>query len=250
MRTPIARREGDPSWMRPITERLSPVIGLLAVVDALLFCSYMAVAPTRRFFEEHLALGPNALVRELWQPLTALFVHLEPLSFFLGILGLWFIGTGVQRTLGTRRFLMIFFVTGIAGNVTTALLARFLGDVTLSAGCGPAVLALFVAYGVAFGRTSTPMPGGLVLESRTMVLAMVGFSLAVELAQGLVARFVGTVVALALGYLLAGGRGQEWKRTSGGTKGKRARRRYQVLDGGRSGPPGRSGSSGPTPYLN
>jgi membrane associated rhomboid family serine protease len=231
--------------MRPITDRLSPVIRALVVVDAVLFCFYLVVVQARRFFEEHLALGPGLLRLEVWQPVTALFVHLEPISFFFNILGLWFVGADIERTLGTRRFLIIFLASGIAGNVATGLMLPITGELSLVAGCGQAVLALFVAFGVIYGRTPVKVLGALVLEARTMALIFVGFALVADLASGSLARLVGVVVAILLGYLLAGGRGQELKRLFGGAKAKRARRRYQVLEGGRSS----SGSSRP-PYLN
>jgi membrane associated rhomboid family serine protease len=230
--------------MRPITDRLSPVIRALVVVDAVLFCFYLVVLQVRRFFEEHLALGPATLRGEVWQPVTSLFVHFDPLSFFFSILGLWFVGATVERTLGTRRFLIIFFAAGVAANVTTVLIAHLRGEPSVIPGCGQAVLALFVAYGVAFGRTPTRIIGGLELEARTLVLILVGFSLVTDLFSRSVARFVGTVVAILLGYLLAGGRGQELKGLFGRRRAKRPRRRYQVLEGGRGGSPGR------TPYLN
>jgi membrane associated rhomboid family serine protease len=230
--------------MRRITDRLSPVIRALVVVDAVLYCFYLVALQTRRFFEEHLALGPAALHGEVWQPVTSLFVHFDPLAFVFSILGLWFVGATVERTLGTRRFLIIFFAAGIAANLVTLLIAQVMGQPSLVRGCGQAVLALFVAYGVAFGRASTPLISGVELEARTLVLILVGFSLVTDLFSRSLARFVGTLAAILLGYLLAGGRGQELKGLFGSGRGKRPRRRYQVLEGGRGGSPGR------TPYLN
>jgi hypothetical protein len=125
----------------------------------------------------------------------------------------------------------------------TLLVFRLTGELRLIAGCSSAVLALFVAFGAAFGRTPTRVLGGLVLEARTLTAILVGFALLADLVNGSVAQFAGDVVAVLLGYVLAGGRGQELKRLFGGMRAKRARRRYQVLEGGR-------GTSGRPPYLN
>jgi membrane associated rhomboid family serine protease len=231
--------------MRPITERLSPVIRALVVTEALLFLFYVLVKPAQYFFNEHLALNPLFYRGEIWQPLSSMFVHVDFISFAFNIIGLWFVGATVERTLGTRRFLMVFFASGVVAAVVTLLLFRVTGEMRLIVGCGSAVLALFVAFGVAFGRTPTRVLGGLVLEARTLTAILVGFALVADVVNGSLAQLGGDVAALLLGYALAGGRGQELKRLFGGMRAKRARRRYQVLEGGRG-----TSASGHPPYLN
>jgi membrane associated rhomboid family serine protease len=229
--------------MRPITERLSPVVRALVVIDAVLFCFYLLVTPARVFFNDHLTLGPPFWQGEFWQPLTSLFVHIDFLSFAFNIIGLWFVGASVERTVGTRRFLVLFLVSGVVANLATAGVALATGDMSLVPGCGRAVLALFVAFGAAFGKTPTRVLGGLVMEARILTAILVGFALVADLAAGTLPGFAGSVVAVILGYVLSGGRGQFIRKMFGGMKAKKARRRYQVLEGGR-------GSSGRTPYLN
>jgi rhomboid protease GluP len=229
--------------MRPITDRLTPVIRALVVIDAVLYAFYILVTPARMLFEQHLALDPSRFLREPWQPVTSLFVHLDFLGFAFNIIGLWFVGATVERTLGKRRFLVIFFASGVAANLVMVLCSRVLGEVTLVAGSGRAVLALFVAFGAAFGRTPTRVLGGLVLQARVLTAILVGFALVADLVSGSRAGFAGSLVAVVLGYVLGGGRWQEVRQLFGGLRAKRARRRYQVLEGGR-------GSSGRPPYVN
>jgi membrane associated rhomboid family serine protease len=232
--------------MRPITERLSPVVKALVVVEALLFAFYLVVNPSRIFFHEHLALGPGALHGELWQLFTALVVHIDGLSFFFNIIGLWFVGATVERAVGTRRFLTLFLVSGVAANVVMLLLSVALGEPALIAGSGRAVLALFVAFGALFDRTPLRVLGGLVLEARVMTAILVGFSLLADVTQGYWAGLGGSVVAVILGYLLAGGRGSGLRSLWGGLRAKRVRRRYQVIEGGRD----KGSQSSRPPYLN
>src|SRR5256885_2016680 len=229
MRTPIARRGSDPSWMRPITDRLSSVIRALVVIETVLFTFYLVVAPARMFFHEHLALGPGALHGEVWQLVTSLFIHLDFVSFLFNIIGLWWVGATVERTIGTRRFLTLFFVSGVAANVVMLLLAIGIGQLGLIAGSGQAVLALFVAFGALFDRTPSRVWGGLVLEARTLTAIIVAFALIADAASGLWARLGGSLVAVLLGYLLAGGRGQGLRRLWGGVRAQPGRPRYPGL---------------------
>jgi membrane associated rhomboid family serine protease len=222
--------------MRPVTERLSQAVKILVIADAVLFFFAVLVPPANLFFKQHLALGPGMMSGELWQPFTALFVHLDPISFLFNMVGLWWVGASVERSLGTRKFLALFFIPGVVANVVIGVVAWQLGMPQLYAGCGTAVLGLFVAFGTMFDRTPTRIIGGLVLEARVLVAILVGFALVANLVQGTWPWLAGDVAAAIIGYGMAGGRGEGLRRMWGGMRAKRSRRRYQVLEGGRRGP--------------
>src|ERR1039458_2456981 len=109
-------RSPAPAWMRPITQRLSPTIRNLVVVEAVLFGLYIMAAPLRVPMTERLALGPKVATGDYWQPATALFVRLDLWGFVFDLIGLWFVGATIERALGRRRFLLIFFGAGLAAN--------------------------------------------------------------------------------------------------------------------------------------
>jgi membrane associated rhomboid family serine protease len=223
--------------MRPITERLSPVIRNLVIANTLIFLFYAAVRESQPFITNHLALGPGTLAGEVWQPLSSLFIHLDFLSFAFNMLGLWFVGATIERSVGTKRFLALFFGTGVAANVTMVLASAALGRAELSAGSGSAVLALFVAFGVIFDRTQARVLGGLVLEARVLTAILVAFALLADLARASWANLAGDVVAVVLGFVMAGGRGAMLGNMWATWKARRVRRRYQILEGGRRRPP-------------
>jgi len=232
-------RSPAPAWMRPLTERLSPTIRNLVIAEAVLFGLYVMANPLRAPMAKHLALGPLVAAGEFWQPVTALFVHLDFWSFLFDLIGLWFVGATIERALGRRRFLLIFFGAGLAANVAVALLATALGWAGIFAGCGDAVLAIFVALGVLYGRTPVRVFGSLVLQARILTWVLVGMSVLSALLQGAWPTLAGTLVATGLGYLLAGGKIgpilaviltflARWGRKPRGT--------FEVLEGGRSKP--------------
>ena len=237
MRAPS--RDPTPPWFRPVSERLSPTITVLVVINAITFALYAVVKQTRPVILNHLALGPDALLRgEVWQLVTSIFVHLEPWSFFFGLIGLWFVGGTIERQLGRRHFLVLFFIPAILGNLAMAglLLLTHTGEVF--AGPHLAVLALFVGFGRIYDRTPARILGGLVLQARTLTLILIAFTLFSDLLRGSVAALGGDIVALVTGYLLSGGRGAGLRELFA-RFGSKSRRRFHVVEGGRPPSPSR-----------
>jgi membrane associated rhomboid family serine protease len=225
--------------MRPIGDRLSATIKWLVVINTLFFLLYLFARPLRYVVSEYLALGPNLLAGMAWQPVTALFFHVDPLSFGFNILGLWFVGATVERMVPRARFWMIFFLPAVLGGVVEVAVGTLTHAATISAGCGPAVLGLFVAFGVRHGQTPARILGGLVMEARLFTAILIGFSLLVSLASGLWGSAAGTLLTSAIAFVLIGGKRDDlrgiFSRGGGvGTGGSppRARRKYAVLDGG------------------
>jgi membrane associated rhomboid family serine protease len=229
--------------MRPIAERLSPTIRNLVIAQSVLYGLYVMASPLRLSMEQHLALGPGVAKGELWQPLTALFVHREFLSFVFDLIGLWFVGATIERGLGRRRFLLMFFASGILSNVAIALLSGLYGWESMSAGCGDPVLALFVSLGVLYGPTQVRVFGQLVLQARILSAILVGMSVLTVLMSGAWPLLAGTLIAVAIGYFLSGGK-TRWILDLVARVRPR-RRALHVLDGGR----GKSGKSGKK-YVN
>jgi len=217
--------------MRPISDRLSPTIRNLVIVLAVLFGLYVMAGPLRGPMSAHLALGPLVAAGELWQPASALFVHLDLLSFVFDLIGLWFVGATIEHSLGRKRFLLIFFGAGLGANVAIAALLVALHWPGIYAGCGDAVLALFVALGVIFGRTEIRVFGRLVLQARILTLVLVGMSVLSALMQLAWPSLAGTMVATALGYLFAGGKLGPIIALS--PRRQRRARGFEVLEGGR-----------------
>lgn len=238
---PPRRSAGRPptgsSWTRPIVERLSPAVKALVIANALVYAAYVLVAPLRPFITAHLALGPGFLRGEVWQPLTALFVHRDLLAFVFDIIGIWFVGATLERIQGTRRLTIVFFVSGVLSNVATALVShlRPFGAGDVFDGCSSAVLALFVAFGRIYGRTPAQIIGGLFLQARTIAIIFVVWAALASVARGDWATLAATIVTTIVGYLAAapGGLREAW----GSFKIRRLKRRYRVIDGGARKPP-------------
>ena len=122
---PPRRRAPAPAWTRPIIERLTPTIKVLVVIQTVVYLFYAVVREIRPVVEAHLALGPGMIMNgELWQPVTSMFVHLNALTFLFNMIGLWFVGAFLERSIGMRRFLVLFFTSGILAMVAMGLMMR------------------------------------------------------------------------------------------------------------------------------
>ncbi len=56
---------------------------------------------------------PSTANFSLWQPLTHLFMHADFAHLFFNMFALYLFGSAVERILGTKRFLILYFISGI-----------------------------------------------------------------------------------------------------------------------------------------
>jgi membrane associated rhomboid family serine protease len=234
MRAPS--RPPPPSWFSPVTERLSPTITGLVVTLAVSWVVYVTAPALRPFIDNHLALTPSSVAAgEVWQLVTALFIHREaaPVSLFFDALGLWFVGATVERDFGRKKFLLFFFVPALVANAVTTGLALWVKASPLVWGTSSAIMALFVVFARRYNRTPVRVFGALVMEARLLVLLLIGLSVFSQLMAGTWVTLVGELVGLGLAYLISGGRGAGLRALFLRLRSSSARRRLQVVEGGR-----------------
>jgi membrane associated rhomboid family serine protease len=159
---------------------------------------------------EYLRLVPG-LVRQgfLWQPLSYAFIADSPMSVIFGALILWQLGGALEQTWGTRRMTAFALGTTVLAGVVTVLLALVVHRLLLVPFSGGFVMgsALWVAYGLSFGRRQTNF-WGLPVSGNVFALIGVGFVFLNGAFQGFV-FVVPEAVALLLtwAYLRLGGPG-------------------------------------------
>jgi membrane associated rhomboid family serine protease len=135
---------------------LSTALKAIIIANVVLFFA----SNFSRIIVDELGLNPFLFLREwrLWQPVTYMFVH-DPRSIFhilFNMLGLWLIGTELERIWGTRYFLKFYFVTGIGAGLLTVAFALlpfgFARQVYGSniIGASGAIYGLLLAYALYF----------------------------------------------------------------------------------------------------
>ena len=82
---------------------------------------------------------------EYYRLLTPVFLHFSFSHLFNNMLLLFFMGDVLEDEIGRIRFLLIYLLTGIAGNVITLVLQMRTGEYSLSAGASGAVFGVLGA---------------------------------------------------------------------------------------------------------
>ncbi len=160
-----------------------------------------------------LALTPTmALQGMYWQFVTYMFTHGSIEHLGLNMIGLFIFGTVVEGFLGARRYLILYFVSGI-GSALFHILVTGISDIPMLGASG-AVYAVLTAYAVKFPNNRLiifPIP--IPIKAMYVVIGFIAFSIYAGFANLLsgIAHF-GHLGGIIFGALLM----YQWKRQESG----------------------------------
>ena len=92
------------------------------------------------------AYAPLVFSGEYYRLFTAMFLHFGAFHLLANMVSLGVLGPAVEKLFGKIRFLIIYLIGGIAGNVLSMYMDVWLDRNALSAGASGAIFALFGAY--------------------------------------------------------------------------------------------------------
>lgn len=84
--------------------------------------------------------NPAIVAGEWWRIISSMFLHIGALHLFMNMLAVYYLGTAVERIYGSGRFIIIYFLAGIIGSLTS-----FAFNTHVSAGASGALFGLFGA---------------------------------------------------------------------------------------------------------
>ncbi len=131
---------------------------------------------------------------EYYRLFTSIFLHLDFLHIASNMISLLIVGPAVEVMLGKSRFLTLFLLAGIGGNVLSYLIAPLNGG---SAGASGAIFGVMGAYVVLARLRRKPLGPVLALIVINLVL---GFAGNIEWQAHIGGLLVGCVLALAFHY--------------------------------------------------
>ena len=72
---------------------------------------------------DYMAVGPDALQARPWTLVTAMFAHGSLMHLLFNMISLWYMGSMLESMQGTPRFALLYFASGIVGNLAFSLFA-------------------------------------------------------------------------------------------------------------------------------
>jgi rhomboid protease GluP len=153
-----------------------------------------------------LGIKDDTLIRagQLWRLITPVFLHASILHIAFNMYALFIFGRGIEARYGHGRFLLLYFLSGFAGNVMSFLLT-----VNPSLGASTAIFGLIAAEGV-FIIQNRQLLGKRVNQSLMNLLYMAGVNLLIGFTTTGVDNW-GHIGGLLGGFLFAWFGGPHWK---------------------------------------
>jgi membrane associated rhomboid family serine protease len=156
--------------------------------------------PGGRLFNSWILYGPFVEQGDWWRLVTAMFLHAGVLHIAFNMWALWVVGTAVEAALGSTRFLLLYFASGLAGSAGALVLDPSKPVV----GASGAIFGLFGAGFILEWRATGNLGGTF--------LTLIVINLAITLAWssnisvgghvgGLIGGIIGTAIIVYLGRL-------------------------------------------------
>lgn len=217
--TKLVRTGGRPT--RTVGVLLAVIVGLFVLYA---FADGPAVIKDNLMLSAARALG----LFQLWQVLTAPWLHLHADALVVNAAALWFLGPALDRWWGARRFLFFYVATGVCG-MLVALAVGLLWPTALVAGAVGSTTAMFVAFALLFPQHHVFCYGVWPLRGRWLALVLLAF---VVLGNVIGARWLQLALQVggALGALLFL---YSPRRLIAEARLRRAKRKLNVIDGGK-----------------
>jgi membrane associated rhomboid family serine protease len=136
-------------------------------VARLLFANFAAylVIPRGSALYANLLLIPADVLARPWTPITYMFLHGDFWHILFNMIVLFFFGPRLEATLGSRKFLGLYFVSGL----TAALFAGLTPHARV-VGASGAIYGLMIAYAGIWPRDRIYIWGILPVEARWMMI--------------------------------------------------------------------------------
>jgi rhomboid protease GluP len=99
--------------------------------------------------------NPLILAGEWWRFITPIFIHIGFIHLFMNTLGLYYLGTAVEKIYGSPRFFWIYLFAGVTGSIVSFAFSPNLSAGASGAiyGCFGALLYIGLVYPTLFFRT-------------------------------------------------------------------------------------------------
>ncbi|MCE9598160.1 MAG: rhomboid family intramembrane serine protease [Spirochaetia bacterium] len=143
-------RAGDQAWSLLIGCMNFSVTKGLIVANVAAFVLASPYSPYAQEIFGTLGLVPGEF--HVWQPLTSLFLHGGLIHLGFNMLALWSLGPPLERDLGSVRYTLLYFISGLAGALAVMILSS--ASFVPTVGASGAIVGLMGALAIFYPRAS------------------------------------------------------------------------------------------------
>jgi membrane associated rhomboid family serine protease len=148
---------------------VTPWVQRLLIANVVMFFLQQAIPAVNGA----LILVPAAILVRPWTLVTYMFLHQGLMHILFNMLALYFFGPRVEQRIGSERFFVLYFISGITGGV----LSYFFTPFAHILGASGAVYGLLLAYARFWPRDQIYIWGILPVEVRWLVIFYTALSL-------------------------------------------------------------------------
>jgi len=175
-------------------------------INILIFIAYQFLGAEIRFYMTiFLSMIPAVVIqlKWIWTFITYMFIHSGINHILFNMLALFIFGLHVEKQMGSKEFLLYYFLTGTLAGFFSFLVYCFTGNLNVTlVGASGAIYAVQFAYAVLYPNSVVYIMGILPLRAPIMVLGFTALSLIFMItgAQGNVAHLT-HLAGFAFGWL-------------------------------------------------
>lgn len=148
---------------------MTPWVTRLLIANAAVFFIQMTAPLLVRAF----VFVPAAVLIRPWTIVTYMFLHGGFAHIAFNMLALFFFGPRVESRIGSRRFFVLYFLSGISGALLSFLFAPYAAVIGASAG----VFGVMLAFAYFWPRERILIWGIIPVEARILVLVTTALAL-------------------------------------------------------------------------
>lgn len=144
-KTELARHSAKYTVSRSLTDQNRTPVVTYVILGIIIVCAFLSGILTGRpniFFGLGLLYGPAVADGQLWRIITSIFLHANWSHLLVNGWSLYVLCPMMETIIGTKRFLALFFIAGVIGNLLSLL---FLFG-TPSVGASGALFGVMAAY--------------------------------------------------------------------------------------------------------
>ena len=105
-----------------------------------------------------------------WQPVTYMFVHAGFTHILFNMIGLFCFGIMVEKAIGSKEFLLLYFFCGIFDGLISLALYYFFGQGVLLVGASGAIYSILLVYAVLYPRSIISIWGIIPVPAPLLVI--------------------------------------------------------------------------------